>query len=178
MSSCLGWTPLHYAAFRGNEKEVRRWMKVVSVNRESERVYDTPFLLAFQAGHDSIVELMLSQKTKKKKWLFRHFNEINYKKPEDRTEEELHIPMVGYSVLDACIRTYPKHKALLVALIANGARLDTVWPRASRYITDEIRDMERGVRNCRQLTILIYKLTRNKALALAVWVTRTDEAWY
>jgi hypothetical protein len=127
---------------------------------------------------------MLCQRTRHKKWLKRRFNEENYIPKDLKTEENMLVPMNGNSVLDDCIIQYPKTRSILSILIANGARLDTVWPAASRYITDEIRDIEYGVLDCRDAVVAFLFAAKRRAffigavreIALAIWATRTD--WY
>ena len=180
MDFLLGWTELHEAAATGNVEGVIHCMKRINVNARTAKTHDTPFLVAFKHGNFRLVELMLCQRTRRKKWLMRRFNEVNYIVKEEQTAEDRLVPMNGNSVLDDCILQYPKTRSILITLIANGARLDTVWPRASLLINDEIRDIEDGILDCRDAVIALLSLARRgysamtTDLALAVWVTRKD----
>lgn len=128
----------------------------------------TPFVIAFKMGTYRAMELILTTSEPRPPLWLRHVLSDTEKKADGR-------PAFEPNVLDRCVLNFKTCRRYFILLIANGARLNMVWPEASQKITQEMRDIQNHVLHCRRMALVLMHVNQRQ-LALAVWAERYSNA--
>lgn len=94
----------------------------------------------------------------------------------------------GRSPLDVAVTDFPASRETLWKLLANGAALCEVWPRASMSITAEMRQFARGINRARAAVRALLCVREAgqlwrwdkfvlREIGAAVWACRMEDGW-